>query len=93
MYTKMDGHASHLTEQLFLLLSNAHQLLNKAVREVPTQQIRYQQRLMERAPAGRKQRSIERKINKYAFWSQGDKVVAMETRTRIEKGTEHTEIK
>ena len=60
----MDGCASHLSEHLVLLVGNAHQLLNKAIWEVPTQHVRYQQRLLERAPTCRKQTGLVLKSNK-----------------------------
>lgn len=47
--------ACHLSEHLVVLVCNAHQLLNEAIWKVPTQHIRYQKRLVERAPAGGKQ--------------------------------------
>lgn len=50
-----ERHASHLSEDLVLLVCNAHQFLNEAIGEVPTQHIRYQQRRLERAPAVREQ--------------------------------------
>lgn len=50
----MDGCARHLSEYFILLVSNAHQLLNKAIWKVPTQHVRYQQRLLERAPKSSK---------------------------------------
>lgn len=60
----MDGYASHLFEHLVLLMGYAHKLLNKAIRKVPTQHVRYQQRRLERAPTCRKQTSIVLKLNK-----------------------------
>lgn len=73
------GCASHLSEHLVLLVGNAYQLLNKAIRKVPTQHIRYQQRLLERAPTCRKQISIVLQLNKQCVWSRDERVVAMET--------------
>lgn len=51
---RMDGCAHHLSEYFILLVSNAHQLLNKAIWKVPTQHVRYQQRLLKRAPKSSK---------------------------------------
>lgn len=48
-------YARHLSEHLIVLVCNADQLLNEAIRKVPTQHIRYQQRLLERASACGKQ--------------------------------------
>lgn len=51
----MDKCATHLSEYFVLLVGDAYQFLNKAVWKVPTQHIRYQQRLLERAPTCSKQ--------------------------------------
>lgn len=74
----MDGCARHLSEYFILLVSNAHQLLNKAIWKVPTQHVRYQQRLLERAPKSSKH-TANKLINKSHIWRQGEWLVAMDT--------------
>lgn len=70
--------AAHLFEHFFFLMGNAHQLLNKAIWKVPTQQIRYQQRLLKGAPT--QQRGKKCGKNKQLVWRKGKIVVAMETK-------------
>lgn len=58
---KKNRRVSHLFEQFFLLIGNAHKLLNKAVWKVPAQHVRYQQRRLKGAPTYRKKtKSIKR---------------------------------